>query len=125
MKGISVFIPAATLLCTLMMLFLNISVYQSGNWIWTSILLSIGIFLTIVSYFLMILKNKQAFLVQLLGTFLSLIYIIPLFFKTFLALLNGQNKYLFSFLTMCIILFLQFTLSINSYRNIETLQKER
>ena len=119
MKRLSVLTPAATLLCALMMLFLNLSIYQSENWTWTNILLSIGILLTVIAYLLLVLKNSHAFWMQLLGTLLSSISIIPLFFKTFFALANGQKEFFFSFLTMCIILILQFILSMNSYKSIE------
>ncbi|HUH74302.1 MAG TPA: hypothetical protein VLZ75_07825 [Chitinophagales bacterium] len=121
----SVFVPVATLLCALMMAFLNISVYKSGDWSWTNILLSIGIGMTLIAYLLMILRNQQAYWLQLLGTLFSLIFVLPLFFKTFLAILNGRNDFLFSFLTMCIILILQVIISMYSYQNIEKPQKEQ
>lgn len=118
MKNLSFLTPAATLLCALMMMLLNFSIYQSENWIWTNALLSIGILFTVIAYILMILKNNQAFLLQLLGTLFSLVCILPLFFKTFFALLNGHKSFLFSFLTMLIILVLQLILSLNSYKHI-------
>lgn len=124
MKSLSVLTPAATLLCALMMLFLNLSLYQVKDWSWTNILLSVGILLTVISYLLMILKNSQAYWIQLLGTLFSLVCIIPLFFKTFFALVSGQKEFLYSFLTMCIILILQFVLSMKSYKSIEKVQKE-
>ena len=81
----SALIPPATLLCTLMMLFLSISSYKIDNYFtWVNILFSIGAGLTAISYFMMVLKNKQAYYLQLLGTLFSLIFTIPLFFRTFL-----------------------------------------
>ena len=121
----SVLIPPATLLCTLMMAFLSISSYKIYNYFtWVNILLIIGTGLTAISYFMMVLKNKQAYSLQLLGTLFSLVFTIPLFFRTFSALVSGQKDFLYSFLTMCIILILQFIISLNSYKNIEKTSKE-
>jgi hypothetical protein len=121
----SVLIPPATLLCTLMMMFLSISSYKIDNYFtWVNILLVIGAGLTAISYFMMVLKNKQAYYLQLLGTLFSLVFIIPLFFRTFSALVSGQKIFLYSFLTMCIILILQLIISMNSYKNIEKSTKE-
>jgi hypothetical protein len=122
MKILQTLTPAATLLCALMMLFFNLSLYQSDNWPWTNILLSVGILLTTIAYILMIIKNSQAFWMQLLGMLFSMVCLIPLFFKAFYAILSGQKDFLFSFLTMCIILILQMVLSMNSYKNIEKSQ---
>lgn len=121
----SALIPPATLLCTLMMAFLSISSYKIENYFtWVNILLTIGTGLTAISYFMMVLKNKQAYPLQLLGTLFSLVFTIPLFFRTFSALVSGQKDFLYSFLTMCIILILQFIISLNSYKNIEKSPKE-
>lgn len=121
----SALIPPATLLCTLMMAFLSISSYKIENYFtWVNILLTMGTGLTAISYFMMVLKNKQAYPLQLLGTLFSLVFTIPLFFRTFSALVSGQKDFLYSFLTMCIILILQFIISLNSYKNIEKSPKE-
>lgn len=117
-------IPSCTLLSAMLMFSVNLTGYQMADWSWTNIVFSGGILFLVVSYICMILKNIHFAWLQLTGTLMSLLYLLPLFFRLFFAISGGQKEYWMTFITVCIILLLLSIVSWKSFKIIDEKQEE-
>lgn len=77
-----------------------------------------------VSYICMILKNVHFAWLQLTGTLISLLHLLPLFFRLFFAVSRGQKEYWMTFITVSIVLLLLSIVSWESFKIIDEKQKE-